>query len=165
MFHVGVHPASVPPRPGGHTMLLLSVCLRTRTACVRLQGRARQQHIWLLSGPWKCNSDLEVLRCLFIARSLRAWPYSLWHFQPLICRRTVMEWPSWVTWRSCHTIFQITEVAQPGGGRDARVKFSFDPVNFHRRLLLGYWHLYDINQHCHSNILNSLGVFLNRCYF
>lgn len=84
-------PCLCPPsswRPH-HAGVCKHVCMH-----VYLQGRAWQQHIWLLSGPWKCNSDLEVLRCLFIARSLGAWPYSQWHFQPLICRHIVMEYLS-----------------------------------------------------------------------
>lgn len=81
-------------------------CLCARTYA-RWQGRAWQGHIWLLSGPWKCNPELEVLRCLFIAWSLGAWPYSLWHFQPLICRRIVMEYLFGVTLCSCHTIFSM----------------------------------------------------------
>lgn len=84
---------------------VLSVFVRARYA--RWRGRAWQRHIWLLSGPWKCNSDLEVLRCLFIARSLGAWPYSQWHFQPLICRRIVMECLAGVTLCSYHTIFSL----------------------------------------------------------
>lgn len=109
MFHVRVYPVSVFSHQIGHTVLL-SVCALT---CLR--AGAWQQYIWLPSGPWKCNSGLEVLRCLFIARSLGAWPYFLWHFQPLICRRMVMEYLSIVTlcscrmsmWHWCHAILWL----------------------------------------------------------
>lgn len=100
MFHVRVYPVSVLPHHIGHTMPLLSVCVHVR---------AWQQHIWLPSGPWNCSTDLEVLRCLFIARSLGAWPYSLWHFQALICRCIVMECLFCVTLCSCHTIFYLAQ--------------------------------------------------------
>lgn len=121
MFHVKVYPVSVLPHHRGHTMPVLSVCVRTY---VCLQGRAWQQHIWLLTGPWSCNSDLEVLRCLFIAMSLGAWPYSPWHFQPLICRRTVMEYLSGVTLCSCHTIFWMAQRSCNPCGGDAAVGWN-----------------------------------------
>lgn len=100
--------------------------------CVRMyvcfQGRAWQQRIWLLSGPWKCNSDLEVLRCLFIARSLGAWPYSQWHFRPLICRRIVMEYLSGVTLCSCHTIFKMAQRSCSPCGGDVTVVWNLAPI-------------------------------------
>lgn len=117
MFHVKVYHVSVLPHHRGPTMLGLSVCV--------CKAGLWQQRIWLLSGPWNCNSDLEVLWCLFIARSLGAWPYSLWHFQPLICRRIVMEYRSGVTLCSCHTIFEMAQRSRnPCGGNDATVGWN-----------------------------------------
>lgn len=103
-------------RPRCATMKCVCTCVYP---CLR--GTAWQRHIWLPSGPWNCCS--EVLRCLFIVRSLGARPYSLWHFQPLICRRIVTEHLSYVTLCSCHTVFYMaTEVMWPCGASLALIQ-------------------------------------------
>lgn len=95
---------SASPHHTGHTASL-SVCFRLYVS------RARQKHIWLPGGPWSRGSDSEVLRCLFIARSLGAWLYSLWHFPPLICSRIVMECRSPAALCLCCTIFYMAKMS------------------------------------------------------
>lgn len=108
MFHVRVYPVSVLPHHGCRANAgVKCVCVR-----VCLQDGSWQQHIWLLSGPWSCNSDLEVLRCLFIARSLGAWPLFPVTFAAINLQTYCDGVPLWgciVLWS--HRFLDGTEVA------------------------------------------------------
>lgn len=131
MFHVRVYPVSVLPHHRGHTIPVLSVCVRVFAR----QGLTAAH----LASQWTMELRLRLGSAQMSLHSQVSWRVTLFPvtFSAINLQTYSDGVPLWgYIVLVSHHFLDGTEVVQPCG--DARMKFSHDSISCNRMLLQSY---------------------------